>query len=166
MTIAASSLLIAMLAAPAHMDSMKPPTPAALPATVEPSVPAIRVTPIGEEAAPRAVLADQFTPQWAFEAKRPQGMTAMYAGFGVLQALDVYTTQRAMSSGASEMNPLLGPAAGNTAAMVAVKGASTALTIYFAERAWKRNRKGGMILMGVINGVAAAVVARNVQNAK
>jgi hypothetical protein len=93
-------------------------------------------------------------------------MPAMYAGLGVLQALDIYSTRRALASGATEMNPLLGPAVKNTAAMVAVKGASTALTIYFAERAWKRNRKGAMILMGVINGVTAAVAARNLGNAK
>jgi len=167
MTIAASSLLIAMLAAPAHTAGVKP-SPVALPATVESTVPAIRLTPIAvaEEAAPQTSLGDRFTPRWAFDAKRPPAMPAMYAGFGVLQALDIYSTQRAMSSGATEMNPLLGPASRNTAAMVAVKGASTALTIYFAERAWKRNPKGAMVLMSVINGVTAAVVARNLHNAK
>jgi hypothetical protein len=34
--------------------------------------------------------------------------------------------------------------------------------IYFAERAWKKNRKGAIILMAVINGATAAVAARNI----
>ena len=93
-------------------------------------------------------------------------MPVMYAGLGVLQALDIYSTRRAVSAGARETNPLLGSAAKNTTVMLAVKGASTALSIYFAERAWKRNPKGAMILMAVVNGVTAAVVARNMQNAK
>ncbi len=50
--------------------------------------------------------------------------------------------------------------------MLAIKALSTAGTIYFAERAWKKNRKGAVILMAVINGVTAAVAARNIRNAR
>ena len=167
MTIAASSLLIALLTAPAGVDSVNPSTPVTLQTTVESPAPAIRIAPIVvEEAASPAVLRDRFAPKWTLDAKRPGALPAMYAGLGVLHALDLYSTRRAVAAGAREMNPLLAPAVKNTAAMVAVKGASTALSIYFAERAWKRNRKGAMILMGVVNGVTAAVVARNLGNAK
>jgi len=167
MTIAASSLLIALLAAPGTTtDSVKPSTPIAVPAPIESSVRAISIVPMAEEAEESAVIGERFAPRWALDAKRPAAMPAMYAGLGVLQALDVYSTRRAVSAGARETNPLLGSAAKNTTVMLAVKGASTALSIYFAERAWKRNPKGAMILMAVVNGVTAAVVARNMQNAK
>jgi hypothetical protein len=166
MTIAATSLMIALLATPGTPDSVKPSAPIAVPAPVESSVPAIRLTPVTEEADQSALGGGRFAPRWAFDAKRPSAMPAMYVGLGVLQALDIYSTRRAVAAGASEMNPLLGPAVKNTMAMVAVKGASTALSIYFAERAWKRNRKGAMVLMTVLNSVTAAVVARNFQNAK
>jgi hypothetical protein len=166
MTIAAASLLIALLAAPGTTDGVNPATPIAVPAPIESSVPAIRIVPMAEEAEQSALIAARFAPRWAFDAKRPSAMPAMYAGLSVLQALDIYSTRRAVAAGAREMNPLLGPAVKNTAAMLAVKGASTALSIYFAERAWKRNPKGAMVLMAVLNGVTAAVVARNFQNAR
>jgi hypothetical protein len=50
--------------------------------------------------------------------------------------------------------------------MSAVKAASTAASIYFAERAWKKNRRGTIVLMAIVNGAAAAVVARNLRNAR
>jgi hypothetical protein len=50
--------------------------------------------------------------------------------------------------------------------MIAVKAASTAASIYFTERAWKKNRKGAIVLMAVVNGVTAAVAARNLHNAR
>jgi hypothetical protein len=167
MTIAASSLLIALLTAPAGVDSVHPSTPVTLQTTVGSPAPAIRIAPIAaEEAASPAVLRDRFAPKWTLDAKRPAALPAMYAGLGALHALDLYSTRRAVAAGAREMNPLLAPAIKNAAAMVAVKGASTALSIYFAERAWKRNRKGAMVLMAVVNGVTAAVVAKNLQNAR
>src|SRR5687767_6915398 len=117
MTIAASSLLIALLTAPVGMDSVNPSTPVTLPTTVESSVPAIRLAPIAaEEAASPAVLRDRFAPRWTLDAKRPAALPAMYAGLGVLHAMDIYSTRRAVAAGAREMNPLLAPAVKNTAA--------------------------------------------------
>jgi hypothetical protein len=55
---------------------------------------------------------------------------------------------------------------GNSGAMLAVKALSTAGSILFAERAWKENRKGAVILMAVVNGVTAAVVANNMKAAR
>jgi hypothetical protein len=60
----------------------------------------------------------------------------------------------------------MGKAAGNAGATLALKAASTAGTIFFAERAWKKNRKGAIILMAAINGAMAAVSARNFRNAQ
>jgi hypothetical protein len=98
--------------------------------------------------------------------KRPSALPVLYGSLGALQALDVYSTRRALRAGAREANPLLASAAGSSGTMLAVKAVSTATSIYFAERAWKKNRKGAVVLMAVINGVTAAVVARNFRHAR
>jgi hypothetical protein len=43
---------------------------------------------------------------------------------------------------------------------------STAGTIYFAERIWKKNRTGAILLMAVINGATGAIAIRNMRNAR
>jgi hypothetical protein len=105
---------------------------------------------------------------WMFDRKvsRPASVKVLYGTLGVLQALDVYSTQRALANGGSEINPIVNRASGNQAAMIAVKAVSTATSIYFAERAWKKNKKGAVVLMAIVNGVTAAVVARNLRNAR
>jgi hypothetical protein len=107
---------------------------------------------------------------WMIDRKvsRPAAISVLYATLGGLQALDIYSTRRALRSGAAEVNPLMKPAAGAGAgaAMIAAKAVSTATSIYFTERVWKKNRKGAVVLMAVVNGVTAAVVARNLRNAR
>lgn len=107
------------------------------------------------------------TAAWMTDGQaRPKALAPMYATLGVLQALDVYSTRRALAGGGAEANPVMRDAAQSSAGMMAVKALSTAGSIYFAERAWKKNRKGAMILMAAINGVTAAVVANNLRNAR
>jgi hypothetical protein len=96
--------------------------------------------------------------------RRPGALPALYGTYAALQALDFYTTKRAIGAGATETNPLMKGA--NTAAMMAVKAAGGAATVYFAERAWKNNRAGAIVLMTVLNGATAAFVARNAQHAR
>ena len=114
----------------------------------------------------------QLTPRpleaWKLDRQesRPAALPAIYAAFGVLQAMDIYSTRRAVGAGASEVNPVVRNATGSSGAMIAIKAASTAGTIFFTERAWKKNRKGAVVLMAVINGVTAAVSARNIKNGK
>lgn len=98
--------------------------------------------------------------------KRPASLSVLYGALGALNALDVYSTRRALSAGAYEANPVMGTVSGSAGTMLAVKAASTAAAIYFAERAWKKNRKGAVIVMAVVNGVTAAVVAHNLRNAR
>lgn len=107
-------------------------------------------------------------PVWMRDRKasRPATLPAMYATLGVLQAMDLYSTRRALGNGAVEANPLMRKAAGNSGAMLAVKALSSAGSIYFAERAWKKNRKGAVVVMAIVNGLTAAVVANNLKNAK
>jgi hypothetical protein len=91
----------------------------------------------------------------------------MYASLAALQVMDVYSTRRAIGAGAREANPAMRRAANSSSgAMLAVKAVSSATSIFFTERAWKKNRKGAVILMAAINGVTAAIVANNVRNAR
>jgi hypothetical protein len=103
---------------------------------------------------------------WMIDApeRRPAILPALYTTLGAMQALDVYSTRRATGAGAYEANPLMRKASGNTRAMLAVKVASTAATVFFAERAWKKNKKGAVILMLAVNGAMAAVTVRNFKN--
>jgi hypothetical protein len=47
-----------------------------------------------------------------------------------------------------------------------VKAAAGASTIYFAERMWKKNRLGAVIVMAALNGATAAIVTRNQRNSR
>ena len=99
------------------------------------------------------------------DVKRPAALPLLYATLGALNAFDVYSTRQALDNGAQELNPVMRKA-GNSGAMLAVKALSTAGTIYFTERAWKKNRKGAVVLAALINGVTAAIVARNMSHAR
>ena len=153
MTITALSLAVTLLA---------PQSPPAAPR--QPVPPTLRAAAIANGQLDVAVA----QPRWMEDApvERPTALPVLYTIFGGLQVADAYSTRRALKAGAVEANPFMKGAANNTGAMYAVKGASTAAAIYLAEKAWKKNRKGAVILMTVINGVTAAVVARNLRNAR
>jgi hypothetical protein len=88
-------------------------------------------------------------------------LPALYVGFGVLQALDAHSTTRAVGAGHRERNPVMAPFAGNTGAMLAVKAATTAGTVYMAHRLARRHRLAATVLMIAMNGAYAAIVAAN-----
>lgn len=96
--------------------------------------------------------------------RRPVALSALYGTYGTLQALDIVSTRRAIAAGATERNPLMNK--GNVGSMIAVKAAAGASTIYFAERMWKKNRVGAVIVMAALNGATAAIVAHNQRNAR
>lgn len=100
-----------------------------------------------------------------FEVGRPQRgavLASLYVSFATVQAYDGYTTMTALDRGAREANPLLRPIAGHAAALWSVKGGSTALTIWAAERLWRGHHRGQAIfVMCASNAVMAAVAARN-----
>ena len=122
--------------------------------------------PIADAVARAARGDDMSAYPWASaEApKRPVILAALYGTYGTLQAMDVVSTRQALAVGALERNPLMKN--GNMAAMIAVKAAAGASTIYFAERLWKKNRVGAVIVMAALNGASAAIVARNQRNAR
>jgi hypothetical protein len=99
-------------------------------------------------------------------AKRPMILPALYVSLGAVQAWDVYSTSAALKAGAVEGNPLVAPIANNSAGMIAVKFATVATTVFFAERLWRKNRVAAVVMMAGINGVTAAVAMRNVRNAR
>jgi hypothetical protein len=105
-------------------------------------------------------------PAWAVDRPIARGATlpALYGTYAALQVLDIVSTKQAIAAGAREQNPLM--RGGNTGAMLAVKAAAGVGTIYFAERAWKKNKTGAIVLMAVLNGATAAIAAHNLHNAR
>ena len=156
MTITALSLALTLLAA-------DPTATAARPMPIPAQTPSLKAAAaVGEGLTGRA------QPRWMTDAteKRPAALPMLYASFGALQMADAYSTRRALNAGAVESNPLMKAAARSNGTMYAVKAASAVASIYLAEKAWKKNRKGAVILMAVVNGVTAAVVAKNLRNAR
>lgn len=115
-----------------------------------------------------ALLTTAAPEAWTIDRResRPGVLPALYASFAALQVYDIYSTRRALGAGAQEVNPLMRKASGNSSAMLAAKMLSTAGTIYFTERAWKKNRKGAILMMAALNGATAMIAARNLRNVK
>ena len=120
----------------------------------------------GAFAAPAETVAplQAWTPPSA-STTRPAALPVLYASLGVLQAFDIYSTSRALNAGAREANPISAQLAPNTGAMIGIKAAATAGTIFFAERLWRKNKVAAVVLMASINGATAAVSMHNMRNA-
>jgi len=95
----------------------------------------------------------------AREPQRPRALTVLYGSYVTLQVMDIVSTRKAMGAGGYEANPLMG--SGQTGRMIAMKAAGSALSIYLAERTWKKNRVGAIVTMAAMNGLTAAVLAHN-----
>lgn len=98
--------------------------------------------------------------------KRPPVFAALYATLGAMQAWDVYSTTVALKAGAREANPTTAGVAGNPGSLIALKAVTTAGTIVFAERMWKRNKVGAIVMLIAVNSATAAVSMHNMRNAK
>jgi len=98
--------------------------------------------------------------------KRPAGFAALYVTLGAMQAWDVYSTRTALKAGAREANPTTAGVAGNAGSLIALKAVTTAGTILFAERMWKRNKVGAIVMLIAVNSATAAVSMHNMRNAK
>lgn len=86
---------------------------------------------------------------------------SMYVSFAALQVMDVVSTRKALSNGATEANPAMAGLAGNSAAFVAVKAGTAAATTFFAERLARKHPRRATILMAVLNTAYAAIVVHN-----
>jgi uncharacterized protein DUF5658 len=94
--------------------------------------------------------------------RRSAALVPLYVSFATLQGMDYVSTTRALSSGAGrEANPLMQAVVGNRAVFLAVKGGTTAGTIWVAERLWRRHPRAAVILMTATNAVIASVVRHN-----
>jgi hypothetical protein len=94
-------------------------------------------------------------------AARPSALAPMYLSLAALQGYDIYSTTTALKQGAVEANPLLKGVAGNKTALIAVKSATTAVTIYAAERLWRQNRRKSAIALLVASNALMGAVAMN-----
>lgn len=92
---------------------------------------------------------------------RPGALFPLYVSFVSLQVLDVISTRHALELGGREANPVLGPFAHRTAALVAMKAGSTVASIYLIERLRKRHPVAAVLLMVGLNAGYAGVVAHN-----
>lgn len=100
------------------------------------------------------------------QMKRPAILPALYVTLGLMQAWDLASTAAAVKAGAREANPAAAPFANNKASMLGLKAVTTASTIFFAERAWKKNKVAAVVMMVAINGGMAAVAMNNMRNAR
>lgn len=93
--------------------------------------------------------------------KRPTALAGLYASLAGLQVYDAMSTAKGMKQGAREANPLMQGAVHNSAMFWSVKAATTVLPMIMAEKMWKRNKVGAVVMMAVANSVAATVAANN-----
>jgi hypothetical protein len=96
------------------------------------------------------------------EPRRPALLIPLYATFVVLQGMDAHSTLDAVRSGtAVERNPMLQPFADNPGAVIAIKTATTAATIFLAEKLWRRHPVRAVVMLAAVNVAYAAIVAAN-----
>ncbi len=120
----------------------------------DPAMPGVEASVADQDWTGRPVVAPR-------AARRPGALPWLYVSFGAVQALDVYSTARALESGAKEQNPVLAQFRGHLGATLALKAATGAATIFAVERLWKKNRAGAIAVMVAANGVTAVVAAHN-----
>jgi hypothetical protein len=117
----------------------------------------------------RTVSASPFEQPWTFpfdvtrvpDADRPAPLRMLDGGLIGANAADWYTTIRAVGRGYREANPLMAPLVMHPAVFGAVKAAATVATIYAAERMWKRNRGGAIVMMVTATATTWMVAGRN-----
>jgi hypothetical protein len=96
--------------------------------------------------------------------KRPAMLPVLYGSYGLLQAMDIVSTQKAIAAGAHEANPLA--KGGNLGSTIGIKAATGAATFFAAEKLWKKSRVGAVVMMVAANSLSAVVVAHNQRNAR
>jgi hypothetical protein len=90
---------------------------------------------------------------------RPRVLVPLYVLQFTLNGLDVHSTVRALDAGHREANPLFKD--GSAKRMIGAKVASSAVSVFVAEKLWKKNRVAAVVMMAGVNAGLAAVVANN-----
>lgn len=136
---------------------------AAVPAAAQDSVAVVNTVSLSaaattpEPSAPEAWMVDRSTRPTSSAVK------ALFGSYLALQALDVYSTTAALKAGAHEANPIMDT---NPAQAMGIKALMGLTTYYTVHKMAKKNRKGAIVTMVILNGVTAAVVANNVKNSR
>jgi hypothetical protein len=148
------AMAIAQPARVAHVNNGRTPT-----ATV---AAVIAASPQFTSIAPPISAAGPQISETSSEARPRSGrLTMMYVAFATLQAMDAHSTLSALSNGGREANPVMRGVAGNPGALIAVKAATGATTIWLTERVRKKHPRGAVVLMAILNSALATVVAHN-----
>jgi len=93
---------------------------------------------------------------------RGASLPVLYGTLAAFQAYDGWSTVRAVRLGATEANPAVAGIASHAPAMWAVKAGATMVSIYAAERLWRRHRRTeAIITMVAVNSAMAMVAAHN-----
>ena len=93
------------------------------------------------------------------DSRRPAPLVPLYVSQIALHGLDVHSTLQALDRGHQEGNPLFRNATAGQ--MIGAKAASSAVSIWLAEKLWKKNRVAAVVVMTGVNVGLAAVVANN-----
>lgn len=92
----------------------------------------------------------------------PAFLKTMYVSYGALQVADIATTLASLDGGrAREANPFMKNVAGNPAAFIGVKAATSVVTILMIEKVRKTRPVAATVSMIVINATMAAIVVNN-----
>jgi Domain of unknown function (DUF5658) len=103
-------------------------------------------------------------PMVARALQPPSSLLAgLHVSFGVLQAMDLYSTTRGLRGGLIEINPLMRPAGPHPLAIGAVKTAVGVSTIFLTRRIARRHRVLAIATMAAVNTAFAVVVTHNVR---
>jgi hypothetical protein len=114
-------------------------------------------------ASPRLAPSAAVAKAWKVEAPTPsKSLRTLYASYGVLQGLDMYSTIVARTNGAREVNPLLDSGYGQAAATKALFAAGSYLAV---QQLARKNKKAAVVTLAVLNVASAFVVTRNFRNA-
>lgn len=89
-------------------------------------------------------------------------LPSLYASLIGLEVYDGYSTSRGLGKGAVEANSIMGGVASNPTALWVAKGGAAFVSIYAAERLWRRHRRAQAIaVMVATNSIMGIVAARN-----
>jgi Domain of unknown function (DUF5658) len=92
---------------------------------------------------------------------RPATLVPLYASFGVMQALDMASTWRALAQGGREGNPVVGSTIGSPIATGALKAGATAGIILLSEKIRRRHPMAAIVTMVALNSAYAVAVSHN-----
>jgi hypothetical protein len=143
---------------------------AAVPSAAQQPDPAAQA-PAGclEDAEPplQLVLTQPPVPRSPAPAHRPAALAPLYVSLVSMNVLDVVSTYDALrSANGREANPIVSRIVDRPPVFIAVKAATTATSIWAAEKLWRKHRFAAVALVGIANAALAATVVNNYRVAR